>query len=116
MAEAKFGRLARHVQDPRLDANLRQQQKLQRTKGNPGRGIEDGFNFSKSRGSLNNNHSSSFKRGSGEEARSGGRPSKQPKKETVDVSSLHPSWAAKKRLSQAITTEFQGSKIKFDDD
>lgn len=41
----------------------------------------------------------------------------KPQQKQEDLSKLHPSWAAKRKQQQALqTTNFQGKKIKFDDD
>ncbi len=41
--------------------------------------------------------------------------SEQPVAKSVDTSSLHPSWQAKKQLEERGKLKFQGTKVKFDD-
>lgn len=147
LAQKMFGQKALHVQNPERDANLRREIKLKKEGKQPmnraarRKQLFGGVAAHQDLNAPQQKHKASFK------GRANGRPQDarfppaDPKAQpqannrpaahvggagsakrsapaaSGDVSSLHPSWAAKKLQQESLQkANFQGKKIKFDDE
>eukprot|EP00041_Stephanoeca_diplocostata_P032359 m.1035470 g.1035470 ORF g.1035470 m.1035470 type:complete len:622 (+) comp24138_c3_seq2:184-2049(+) len=96
-AEKLYGERARHVVNPTIDANKRQD--LRRQQKREGKGKAKGPHTDK-----------------GNKKGGGGHQKQEPASMAEEDGGLHPSWAAKRGLGDVAIKKFSGTKISFGDD